>query len=74
MLMINNLMVHVLESGDKSQTLQRKTFLKYLIRKTCPCNEYPLKPHFYLVKLGYAGVCIPIFLIFGPNHRFWVHV
>ena len=27
-----------------------------LIRKTCPCNEYPLKPHFYIVKLGYAGV------------------
>ena len=22
------------------------------IRKTCPCNEYPLKPHFYTVKLG----------------------
>ena len=26
------------------------------IRKTCPCNVYPLKPHFYIVKLGYAGV------------------
>ena len=26
------------------------------IRKTCPCNEYPLKPHFYIVKLGYVGV------------------
>ena len=26
------------------------------IRKTCPCNQYPLKPHFYIVKLGYAGV------------------
>ena len=26
------------------------------IRKTCPCNEYPLKTHFYIVKLGYAGV------------------
>ena len=26
------------------------------IRKTCPCNVYPLKPHFYTVKLGYAGV------------------
>ena len=21
-----------------------------------PCNEYPLKPHFYIVKLGYTGV------------------
>ena len=26
------------------------------IRKTSPCNEYPLVPHFYIVKLGYAGV------------------
>ena len=26
------------------------------IRKTCPCNIYPLKPHFYIEKLGYAGV------------------
>ena len=26
------------------------------IRKTCPCNEYPPKPHFYIVKLGFAGV------------------
>ena len=34
--------------------------LKYLksIRKTCPCNihVYPLKPHFYIAKLWYAGV------------------
>ena len=26
------------------------------IRKTCPYNEYPLKPHFYIEKLGFAGV------------------
>ena len=26
------------------------------IRKTCPCNEYSRKPHFYIVKLGFAGV------------------
>ena len=25
------------------------------IRKTCPCNEYPLKP-FVIVKLGFVGV------------------
>ena len=24
--------------------------------KTCPCNIYPLIPHFYIAKLGYAGV------------------
>ena len=26
------------------------------IRKTCPCKVYPLKPHIYIEKLGYAGV------------------
>ena len=31
----------------------RKTVI--YIRKRCPCIEYPLKPHFYIVKLGYAG-------------------
>ena len=29
---------------------------RYVIRKTCPCNVYPLEPHFYIAKLGYAGV------------------
>ena len=28
------------------------------IRKTCPCNVYPLEPHFYIVKLGFAGLCL----------------
>ena len=26
------------------------------IRKTCPCNVYPLIPHFYIAKLGYRWV------------------
>ena len=26
------------------------------IRITCLCNKYPRKPHFYIVKLGFAGV------------------
>ena len=36
------------------------------IRKTCPCNEYPLIPHFHIVKLGYAGVYL-FFLFFAKN-------
>ena len=24
--------------------------------ETCPCNVYPLEPHLYIAKLGYAGV------------------
>ena len=27
-----------------------------IISKTCPCNVYSFKPHFYIEKLGYAGV------------------
>ena len=26
------------------------------IRKTYPCDVYPLEPHFYIEKLGFAGV------------------
>ena len=26
--------------------------------KTCLCNVYPLELHFYIAKLGYAGVCL----------------
>ena len=42
-----------------------------VIRKTCPCNVYPPKPHFYIEK---TGVCrgVPIFLIFALKHRLWV--
>ena len=25
------------------------------IRITCPCNEYPLIPHFYIAKQGFTG-------------------
>ena len=28
------------------------------IMQTCPCNIYPLTPHFYIVKLGFTGVYI----------------
>ena len=47
----------------------------YLIRKTYPSKAYPLiESHFYIEKLGFAGVHIPIFLIFAPKHRLWVLV
>ena len=29
-----------------------------IIPKTCLYNIVPLKPHFYIVKLGFTGVCI----------------
>ena len=40
------------------------------ITKTCPYNFDPLKPHFYIVNLGFTGVYI-IFLISAQKHRLW---
>ena len=33
------------------------------IMKTCPCNVNPLEPHFYIAKLGFAGVYLFFFLL-----------
>ena len=44
-----------------------------IITKTCLYNFDPLKPHFYIVKLGFTGVYI-IFLISAQKHRFWILV
>ena len=44
-----------------------------LITKTCLYNFDPLKPHCYMVKLGFRGVYI-IFLISAQKHRLWVLV
>ena len=46
---------------------------KKTITKTCLYNFDPLKPHFYIVKLGFTGVYI-IFLISAQKHRLWVLV
>ena len=43
------------------------------ITKTCLHNIDPLKPHFYIIKLGFTGVYI-IFLISAQKHRLWVLV
>ena len=43
-----------------------ETEKKNLITKTCLYNFEPLKPHFYIVKLGFAGVYI-IFVISAKN-------
>ena len=43
------------------------------ITKTRLYNFDPLKPHFYIVKLGFTGVYI-IFLISAKKHRLWVLV
>ena len=44
-----------------------------IIAETRIYNTDPLKPHFYIVKLGFTGVYI-IFLSFAQKHRLWVLV
>ena len=48
-------------------------YQKLLITKACLYNFDPLKPLFYIVKLGFTGLYI-IFLISAQKHRLWVLV
>ena len=44
-----------------------------LIMLTSPCNEDPLTPHFYIVKLRFTGIFF-FFLTSALKHRSWVLV
>ena len=50
--------------------LIRITLTRLLITKTYLYDFDPLKPHFYIVKLGFTGVYI-IFVISAQKHRLW---
>ena len=66
-----------IQKGSKYFVLftEFQPFLEFTltIMQTSPCNEYPLTPHFYIVKLGFTGVYF-FFLIFALQHRSWVLV
>ena len=49
------------------------TTCKIDLTKTRLYNVDPLKPHFYIVKLGFTGVYV-ILLISAQKHRLWVLV
>ena len=49
----------------------KKTKYAKDIKKTCLYNFVTLKPHFYIVKLGFTRVYI-IFLISAQKHRLWI--
>ena len=51
--------------------MKMKTVICIKITRACKCD--PLKPHFYIIKFGFAGVYI-IFLILALKHRLWVLV
>ena len=48
-------------------------WMQFLIMQTCPCNDTPPTPHFYIVKLGLTRG-MHYFLIFALKHRLWVLV
>ena len=58
----------VVEETKERNREERGTGLKGKKQK-----EYPLKPHFHTVKLGFTGVYIN-FLISAQKHRLWVLV
>ena len=60
----SNNSIHILKENAKFNSLS--------IRTICLCNEYPITPHFCIVKLGCKGVYI--FLIFALKQRLWVFV
>ena len=41
---------------DEAPRTPGTIWVNLVIMKTCPCNVYPLEPHLYIAKLGYAGV------------------
>ena len=63
-ILITNMCCRFMAIQEKSSL--RITRRSRFIMKTCLYNFDPLKPHFYVVKLGFAGVYI-IFLISAPN-------
>ena len=54
-----------------SLQIRKQSFGFFCITKTCLYNFDPLKPHFYIAKLGFTVVYI-IFLMFAQKHRLWV--
>ena len=54
------------KKNKTKKKLQHTREMPGIITKTYLYNFDPLKPHFYIVKLGFTGVYI-IFLIFAQN-------
>ena len=64
-----------LTSRFRGQVVQLNHTVSQLMLHTMitnPCNEYPLTPHYYILKWGFTGVFI--FLIFALKHGLWVLV
>ena len=57
---------HSIHTPKFPSLAESRMVLFQAITKTCLYNFDPLKPHFYIVKLGFTGVYI-IFLISAQN-------
>ena len=53
-LQICNLSLLLLMCRHKDRLFHYEIFYPFYIMQTCPCNVYPLTPHFYIVKLGFT--------------------
>ena len=51
-------MTSLLFITDRSSEVLLLLFSVFNIRITCPCNEHPLTPHFYIEKVGFTRVYI----------------
>ena len=65
--------VHTYATDQRFQTTCILYTVYSLITKTCLYNFDPIKPHFYIAKLGLKEV-YTIFLISAKKHRLWVLV
>ena len=58
--------------SQKLLELEPRNLINRLITKTCLYSFDPIKPHFYIVKLGFTGVYI-IFLISAQKQIVGIH-
>ena len=64
-----NLIVWGEQKKNVKKMLSAESFTRQVnVTKTCLYNSDPLKPHFYIVKLGFTGVDI-IFLISAQKQK-----
>ena len=61
-----------LELKEEEMIKRSKGKGRAYIRKTYPCNIYPLIPHCLVYRKTGVYRDIPIFLIFAPKHILWV--
>ena len=61
---LSQIFIKLADNKDRHNISDKVDFypVSATITKTCLYNFYPLKPHFYLVKLGFTGIYV-IFLI-----------